>query len=115
MKREEFDHVVRAASAIVDDEIVVIGSQAIHGEIEAPPDALIVSREVALYRKSAPERAVEIDGAIGDGSLFDTAATATTPTASGRRRPRRPWDGKNDSCGRRCPREVPNKEQLPGA
>ena len=73
MKREEFDHVIRAAAAIVEDEIVVIGSQAIHGEVLSPPEALLVSRELDIYPRSAPERADEIDGAIGDGSLFDSS------------------------------------------
>ncbi|MGH3426877.1 MAG: DUF6036 family nucleotidyltransferase, partial [Mycobacteriales bacterium] len=72
MTREEFEHVVRAAAAIVADEIVVIGSQAIHGQVAAPPPALLVSRELDVYPRSAPERAAEIDGAIGDGSLFDS-------------------------------------------
>ncbi|MBA2462581.1 MAG: hypothetical protein H0V45_12575 [Actinobacteria bacterium] len=46
MNREEFEHVVRAAAAIVRDEIVVIGSQAIHGQFPSPPEALLVSREL---------------------------------------------------------------------
>lgn len=72
MKREEFEHVVRAAAAIVEDEIVVVGSQAIHGQFSSPPEALLVSRELDVYPLSAPERAAEIDAAIGDGSLFDS-------------------------------------------
>ena len=71
MKREEFEHVVRAASEIVHDEIVVIGSQAVHGQFASPPEELLVSRELDVYPRSAPERADEIDAAIGDGSLFD--------------------------------------------
>lgn len=71
MNRREFEHVVRAATEIVQDEIVVIGSQAIHGQVAEPPDELLVSRELDVYPRSAPERAVEIDGAIGAGSLFD--------------------------------------------
>jgi hypothetical protein len=70
--RDEFEHVVRAAAAIVQDEIVVIGSQAVHGQFTSPPEALLVSRELDVYPRSAPERAAEIDGAIGDGSLFDS-------------------------------------------
>jgi hypothetical protein len=71
MRREEFDHVIRAAADIVEDELVVIGSQAIHGQVLAPPDGLLVSRELDVYPRTAPERAGEIDGAIGDGSPFD--------------------------------------------
>jgi hypothetical protein len=70
--RDEFDHVIRAAAAIVNDEIVVIGSQAIHGQVSSPPPTLLVSRELDIYPRSSPERADEIDGAIGDGSLFDS-------------------------------------------
>lgn len=72
MKREEFEHVIRAAAAVVSDEIVVIGSQAIHGEVVSPPPSLLVSREVDVYPRSMPQRAIEIDGAIGDGSYFDS-------------------------------------------
>ncbi len=71
MRREDFEHVVRASADIVNDEIVVIGSQAIHGQYRDPPEALLMSRELDVYPKTAPERAGEIDGAIGDGSLFD--------------------------------------------
>jgi hypothetical protein len=73
VKREEFEHVVRAAAAIVEDQIVVIGSQAVHGQFASLPDALLVSRELDVYPLTAPERAAEIDGAIGDGSLFDSS------------------------------------------
>ena len=71
MNRAEFEHVIRAAAAVVDDDIVVIGSQAIHAEVASPPDALVISREVDLYPRTRPERAAEIDGALGDGSQFD--------------------------------------------
>jgi hypothetical protein len=70
--RDEFEHVVRAAAAIVEDEIVVIGSQAVHGQFRSPPETLLVSRELDVYPRSAPQRAEEIDAAIGDGSLFDS-------------------------------------------
>ena len=73
MKRDQFDHVIRAAAYIVKDEIVVVGSQALHGEIEDPPASLLISREVDVYPRSAPARADEIDGAIGEGSMFDTS------------------------------------------
>lgn len=88
MRRDEFEHVVRAAAAIVEDEIVVIGSQAAHGQFAVLPETLLVSRELDVYPLSAPERAAEIDGAIGDGSRFDGsygyyahAVGPETPTA----------------------------------
>lgn len=70
MRREEFEHVIRAAAAIVRDEIVVIGSQAVLGQYPNAPESLLKSLEVDLFPRNDPERAGEIDGAIGDGSRF---------------------------------------------
>jgi hypothetical protein len=70
VKREHFEHVVTAAAEIAGDEIVVIGSQAVLGQYPDAPGALLVSLEVDVFPRSQPERAEEIDGAIGDGSRF---------------------------------------------
>lgn len=70
MKREEFEHVIRAAAEIVDDDLIVIGSQAILAQHPDAPDELLRSSEVDLYPRNDPARAEEIDGAIGDGSRF---------------------------------------------
>lgn len=71
MKREQLEHVVRAAAQIADDdEIVVIGSQAILGEHPEAPPALCVSMEADVYPRNRPERWNVIDGAIGEGSIF---------------------------------------------
>jgi hypothetical protein len=71
MKRRELEHLIRAAADIADDdEIIVIGSQAILGQYpDAPPD-LCVSTEADMYPKNRPERADLIDGSIGEGSPF---------------------------------------------
>jgi hypothetical protein len=71
MKRPELEHLIRAAADIADDdEIIVIGSQAILGQYpDAPPD-LCVSTEADMYPKNRPERADLIDGSIGEGSPF---------------------------------------------
>jgi hypothetical protein len=71
MRPQEFEHVLAAAAAVTDEEeFVVIGSQAILGSFATPPPALLVSMEVDIYPKHAPEAAIQIDGALGDGSLF---------------------------------------------
>jgi hypothetical protein len=70
MKYGDFIHVLQAAANVVNDELVVVGSQAILGTAQAPPEALLRSMEVDVYPRSDPERAIEIDGAIGDGSRF---------------------------------------------
>jgi hypothetical protein len=70
VKREEFEHVIRAAYAIVNEELVVIGSQAILAQHPDAPEALLMSSEVDLFPRKNPDRSHEIDGAIGDGSRF---------------------------------------------
>jgi hypothetical protein len=70
VRREDFIHVLQAAANVVNDELVVVGSQAILGTTQAPPEELLRSTEVDVYPRSDPERAIEIDGAIGEGSRF---------------------------------------------
>lgn len=50
---------------------MIIGSQAIHGEIANPPDELLESMEVDMYPLADPDRADDIDGVLGDGSWFE--------------------------------------------
>ena len=71
MKREELEHIIRASGDITDQyEFVIIGSQSILGPVPNPPDAFTVSMEVDIYPLRFPELADEIEGAIGEGSLF---------------------------------------------
>lgn len=71
MKRSELEHIIRASGAIADDdEIVIIGSQAILGQFPDAPMRLLVSMEADIYPKSDPGKADLIDGAIGEGSSF---------------------------------------------
>ena len=70
MRRDEFEHVIRAAADVVEDDIVVIGSQAILAQHPNAPETLLTSLEVDVFPKNNPERAEEIDGALGDGSRF---------------------------------------------
>lgn len=70
MKRAEFEHVLRAAADVTKDDIVVIGSQAILAQYPDPPAALTESIEADVFPRNNPERADEIDAAIGDGSRF---------------------------------------------
>jgi hypothetical protein len=70
VKREEFEHVLRAAADVTKDDIVVIGSQALLAEHPNPPAVLTESIEADVFPRNNPGRADEIDGAIGDGSRF---------------------------------------------
>ena len=71
MTRAQLEHLIRAAADIGDDdELIVIGSQAILGSLADPPAELCVSVEADLYPRNRPERADLIDGSIGELSPF---------------------------------------------
>ncbi len=71
MKRSQLEHLIRAAAGIVnEDELVIVGSQALLGQFPEAPAELVRSMEADLYPKRHPEKAIEIDGAIGERSLF---------------------------------------------
>ena len=74
MRRSDLEHVIgAAANALGADAFVVIGSQAILGPYPDAPEALLRSMEVDLFPRESPERAIEIDGVLGDGSPFHEA------------------------------------------
>ncbi len=71
MNRTQLEHVIRAASQISGDvEIVVIGSQAIHAQPMKLPPIAFQSDEADVYPLNHPERADQIDAAIGELSPF---------------------------------------------
>ncbi len=71
MRAHEFDHILgAAANATGHIEFVVIGSQAILGSVDEPPEGLLQSMKADLYPLGKPEDADKIDGALGDGSQF---------------------------------------------
>lgn len=71
MTREQLEHLIRAAAVIADDdEIVVIGSQAVLGQFPDAPESMRVSDEADLFPRNYPERADIIEGSIGELSPF---------------------------------------------
>ena len=67
MNRLQIEHVIRAASEISDaSEIVLIGSQAIHAQKIKLPLIAFQSIEADVYQRNRPERADQIDAAIGE-------------------------------------------------
>lgn len=71
MKRDELEHIVRAAGAIAgSSKLVILGSQSILGGHPHPPAALLVSMEADLYPLDDPTKADLIDGSIGELSPF---------------------------------------------
>jgi len=74
MKRTEFEHAIRAAASILGTgELMVIGSQALHGTVsDELPEAAQRSIEVDVVAFNDPEgrNADLIDGSIGEASMF---------------------------------------------
>jgi hypothetical protein len=69
--RSQLEHLIRAAADIADDdEIVVIGSQAILAQFPDAPASMRVSVEADVFPRNRPERAELIDGSIGELSPF---------------------------------------------
>jgi hypothetical protein len=70
----EFDHAVRAAGAVLGvDEVIVVGSQALHGTLSGPlPDEAARSVEVDIVPPGDVDgsRADLVDGSIGEASMF---------------------------------------------
>jgi len=74
MTRAQFEHVVRAAGAILaSDEVLVIGSQAIHASIDGPLPAEAersLEVDIALFDDVTGAKADLVDGSIGELSMF---------------------------------------------
>ena len=71
MTRKQLEHIIRAACTIADDdELIIIGSQAVLAQFPDAPADLLVSVEADVYPKHHPERAELIEGAIGELSMF---------------------------------------------
>lgn len=75
MRREQLEHVLRAASAIVGErDVLVLGSQAVLGSIpdeRLPLEATTsIEADVAFFDDPDDEKADQVDGAIGELSRF---------------------------------------------
>lgn len=72
MNRSQLEHIIRAAAANADTtDVVIIGSQALLGSCADPASEVLTrSMEADVFPRYDPDRAVLIDGAIGERSLF---------------------------------------------
>lgn len=74
MTRDGFEHAIRAAGAVLGvDEVLVIGSQAVHASLDEPlPEEALRSIEVdvAVIGDEDGQQADLIDGSIGEASMF---------------------------------------------
>ena len=75
MTRNEIEHIIRAAGAILNDtQVIVVGSQAILGFVSddaLPPEATMsIEADIVPFHDPDERKADLIDGSIGEGSLF---------------------------------------------
>ena len=71
MKRQQLEHIIRAASAITGArEIVIIGSQAVLGQFPDAPSDLLVSIEADVFTLRNQTDSDLIDGSIGEATAF---------------------------------------------
>ena len=74
MNRAQLEHLIRAAADIAtDDDLVIVGSQAVLGQYPDAPAELLRSIEADMFPRNHPERGDLIDGSIGEGSPFHDA------------------------------------------
>lgn len=74
MHKADLEHIIRAASAITNQyEIIVVGSQSILGSVDSPPAECLASMEADLIVPGNEKLSDLIDGAIGEGSPFETS------------------------------------------
>jgi hypothetical protein len=70
MKKQQVDHVLRAAGRITDEkQFIIIGSQSLHGKHPDIADDILRSFEVDIIAKRDPSR-TEWLNVIGQGSKF---------------------------------------------
>jgi hypothetical protein len=71
VKLADLEHIIRAAATIADDdELIIVGSQAVLAQYPDAPEEMLRSDEADVYPKNHPERWELIDGAIGELSTF---------------------------------------------
>jgi hypothetical protein len=71
VKRQQLEHIIRAASAITGArEIVIIGSQAVLGQFPDAPSDLLVSIEADVFTFRNTTDSDLIDGSIGEATAF---------------------------------------------
>jgi len=71
MTRDQLEHAIRVACDVSEDtELWIFGSQAILGEFPDAPESLRASIEVDVQPKNRPERNDDVDGSLGELSIF---------------------------------------------
>jgi hypothetical protein len=82
VNRQQLEHIIRAAGDVInEDEIIVVGSQAVLGaDAEGLPGSVLVSREADVMARADPDgaKALKRNGAIGELTRFDSTRLMVT-------------------------------------
>lgn len=73
MTRAEFEHAIRAAASILGvEELLVIGSQALHASVDNLPEEAqrSVEIDIAIFGDTDGSLADLVEGSIGEASMF---------------------------------------------
>ena len=74
MNRSQFEHAIRAAAAVVgENEVMVVGSQAVHASVESEIPEVArrsVEADIVLFNDTDSSKADLVDGSIGEASMF---------------------------------------------
>jgi hypothetical protein len=71
MNRCDLEHILRACKEVTgQSEFIVIGSQCILGAFPDAPRVLRQSMEVDLYPRDRPDLSADLEGSVGELSLF---------------------------------------------
>ena len=77
MKRSEFDHAIRAAGSILgESEILIVGSQAVHGSLtdDLPVEAQrSIEVDIVAFDDTDARKADLIDGSIGQALSYKSS------------------------------------------
>lgn len=71
MRREQLEHILRAAADVThESEFVIVGAASLLGTIPDPPPELALTFEADLYPANRPDLSDELNGNIGELSMF---------------------------------------------
>jgi hypothetical protein len=82
MKKQQVDHILRAAGELTGEkQFVIIGSQSLHGKFPDLPDDIVTSFEVDLIAKNLPSRTEWLNFIGQDSRFHETHGYYADPVA----------------------------------
>lgn len=71
LNKYNLEHIIKAAGRIAEDnEVIILGSNAILAHVENPPFECSREIDIAFFNDDKEEKATKVDGSIGELSIF---------------------------------------------